>query len=388
MNFDDSAAEAAFRQKARRWLHATAAPHPAESSSGVLSLFEHADPEDERAWVKRCREWQHTKYQGGFGAIAWPREWGGRGGTIMEAVIFEQEEAAFAVDTGAFDITLGMVAPTILTHGTEDQRSHLVPILSGEELWCQLFSEPDAGSDLGALKTTAHQDGGAWRINGQKVWTSGAQSADWGYLLARSDPDAPKHAGITAFMVRMDAPGITIRPLRQMTGGAHFNEVFLDDVQIPDGQRIDAIGSGWRVAMTTLMNERFAAAKFTAVGARLVTGLRHLAAEHGLSGDPVVRQELVRLQVAAGVMRFSNDRVLTSISQGSTPGPEGSLAKLSLVRLLQDAASLAVRLAGPSGVLHDQWSQFVCGVPGMRLGGGTDEVLRNILAERVLGLPR
>jgi acyl-CoA dehydrogenase len=230
------------------------------------------------------------------------------------------------------------------------------------------------------------RDGDEWVLNGQKVWTSGAQYADWGYLLARTDFDAPKHRGLTAFMLPMSSAGVTVRPLRQMTGGASFNEVFFEDVRIPDDQRLDAEGAGWRVALTTLMNERFSAGEMGG-GAGIVAALRGLARERGANTDPVVRQQIAQLHMYAEVMRFTSYRSLTALSRGSVPGPEGSIAKLAATRLLRASGDLGAALSGPFGTLTGEWAALVCGAPGMRLGGGTDEVMRNIIAERVLGLP-
>ncbi|MEW6475793.1 MAG: acyl-CoA dehydrogenase family protein [Actinomycetota bacterium] len=387
MDFLDSPAEAAFRAEAVAFLEAHASRRPADTSR-LVSFFEDEGTESEqRAWVKACRDWQRTKYEAGFAAISWPKEWGGRGGTLMEEIIFAEEEQRFDVETGAFLISLGMIAPTLMTHGTDEQRAHVARILSGEEVWCQLFSEPTAGSDLAAMRTRAGRDGDVWVVNGQKVWTSGAHYSDWGYLLARSDFDVPKHAGLTAFILPMDTPGVTVRPLRQMTGGASFNEVFFDDVRIPDAHRLDAPGNGWRVALTTLMNERFSVGGNT-TGFRSWGALLRLAREAGRVDDPIVRQRLAEIHIGLEVLRFNGYRALTAISQGGVPGPEGSIGKLALVRVMTAMSALIMELAGPAGTLQSVESQWCLGVPGVRIGGGTDEVMRNIIGERVLGLPR
>jgi acyl-CoA dehydrogenase len=388
MDFHDAPEEAAFRAEAVRFLegHATRRAG-AGADDGLVSFFEDDGTDDEqRAWVKACREWQHTKYDNGFAAISWPGQWGGRGGTLMEEIIFAEEEQRFAVETGAFLISLGMIAPTLMVHGTDEQRAHGARILSGDEVWCQLFSEPAAGSDLAGVRTRAVPDGDDWIVNGQKVWTSGAHYSDWGYLLARSDADVPKHAGLTAFVLPMDTPGVTVRPLRQMTGGAGFNEVFFDDVRLPDSARLGAPGHGWRVALTTLMNERFSVAGNT-TGSRSWSGLLRLARDRGRTGDPVVRQRLARIHIGLQTLRYNGYRALTAISRGGTPGPEGSIGKLGLVRVLQEMSGLLVELAGPAGTLDSVESRWCLGVPGVRIGGGTDEVMRNIVGERVLGLP-
>ena len=385
MNFDDTTDEAAFRREARQWLEANAERRDGPGGA-FLDIFEHRDGDEERDWLKRCRAWQHTKYQGGYGAVTVPPEWGGRGGTAIEEAIFEQEEAAFDVATGAFGITLNMIAPTVLAHGVEEQRDGVRRMLCGDEIWCQLFSEPGAGSDLAGLQTRAVADGSDWVVNGQKVWTSGAHYADHGYLIARTDPAAPKHKGLTAFLLPMGQEGVTVRPLRQMTGGAHFNEVFFDEVRIPDSDRLGDVGGGWRVLLTTLANERGMANGFEA-GPRLRDALVALARERDLAADPGVRQELAALHTAVELGRFTSYRALTAMSQGRPLGPEVAGAKLSLTRMLARMGALAGHLAGPDLTLGGDWADLLCGVPGIRIAGGTDEILHNILGERVLGLP-
>lgn len=383
MDFDETPAEAQFRSEARSWLAANAAPRSTDSEP-ILPLFEHADAAQELEWVRACRQWQAVKASGGYAAITWPRELGGRNGTAIQEIIFEQEERRFDVATGAFGITLGMVAPTLIAHGNEVQRAHVPRMLSGDEIWCQLFSEPNAGSDLAAMRTSATRDGDDWLITGQKVWTSGAHYADWGYLIARTDPSVPKHRGLTAFILPMNSPGVDVRPLRQMTGGANFNEVYLDEVRVPDAYRLDDPGSGWRVALTTLMNERFSARGLPPSAFDAVVGL---ARAQQRSADPVIRQSLARLYTAMQVNQFSVQRALTSISRGATPGPEGSGGKIAHVESLRQISALCMQLAGPNGTLDNEWSQIELGVPGMRIGGGTDEIQLNIIGERVLGLP-
>ena len=388
MDFADTPAEANFRAEARAWLleHAHArAGHPNDLKAHVP--FDHEDNEEECNWVSACREWQRTKYEAGYAAIAWPTSAGGRGGTPMEEVIFAQEEARFNVPSGAFAITLGMVAPTILRHGTDQQKTHLPRMLSGKELWCQLFSEPAAGSDLASLQTRALRDGEEWVVRGQKVWTSLAHHADWGYLLCRTDSSVPKHRGLTAFLLPMNIPGITIRPLRQMTGGASFNEVFLDDVRVSDRHRLGACGAGWHVAVTTLMNER---SSYTgkAPGQAAFDAIVTVARSCGRDSDPIVRDRLAQLYVLMEVNRYSSYRILTAISKGTVPGPEGSVAKLAVARILRIMSNLAVDVDGPAGVVEGPAASLLVGAPGLRLAGGTDEILRNIVAERVLGLPR
>jgi alkylation response protein AidB-like acyl-CoA dehydrogenase len=363
MDFHDTPEEAAFRAEAIRFLERHAVRR-AEHAEEIVSFFE-----DE-----------------GTAAIAWPTEWGGRGGSLIEELIFAEEEQRFEVERGAFLISLGMIAPTIMAYGTPEQRAHVSRILSGDEVWCQLFSEPSAGSDLAGMQTKASFESGGWVITGQKVWTSGAHYSDWGYLLARSNAKVPKHAGLTAFVLPMNTPGVTIRPLRQMTGGSSFNEVFFDDVRLPDTSRLGDPGAGWRVALTTLMNERVSVGGNT-TGYRSWGGLLHLARRTGRDDDPIVRQRLADIHIMLQVLRFNGYRALTAISKGESPGPEGSISKLAFVRVTQAMGSLLMDLSGAAGTLVCDESQWFLGGPGVRIGGGTDEVMRNIIGERVLGLP-
>lgn len=289
MDFDDTPEEAAFRAEARAWLEAHAIPkgHPDDFSAGIWSS---AYREEE--YVARCRAWQRTLFEGGWAGITWPTAVGGRGGRPIEQAIFNQEQARFGVSSAAFAIAIGMVGPTILAHGTRAEQARFLPaMLRGDELWCQLFSEPDAGSDLANLATRAVRDGDGWLVTGQKVWTSNATRAEWGILLARTNPDVPKHQGITCFLLDMATPGIEIRPLRQLTGEAHFSEVFLDRVRIPDVHVLGAPGDGWRVAQTTLASERSAIAGGS--GGADPPGLIALARQCGRDRDPIVRQALV-----------------------------------------------------------------------------------------------
>jgi alkylation response protein AidB-like acyl-CoA dehydrogenase len=386
VDFDDTPEEAAFRARVRGWLAEHASPKTNTPDDPIV-FFDHGAADDEEKWVQACRAWQHTKNRDGYAAIRWPSDWGGLGGTIMQDVIFSDEESRFDVATGAFGITMGMVAPTIATHGTAEQRAHLTRILCGEQIWCQLFSEPGAGSDLAGLQTRAFRDGDEWVLTGQKVWTSGAHYADWGYLLARTDPSVPKHRGLTAFLIPMDTPGVVIRPLRQMTGDAPFNEVFFDGARVPDANRLGAQGDGWRVAITTLMNERFSAGGLSN-SAHVFAALLELVKQQGAANDPNTRQRVADLYTRVEVHRLTLARALTSISKGREPGPEGSLAKLTAGRVTKATGDIAIQLLGASGMLENKWSALFVTLPGVRLGGGTDEVMRNILGERVLGLPR
>ncbi|MEZ5169221.1 MAG: acyl-CoA dehydrogenase family protein [Acidimicrobiia bacterium] len=393
MDFEDTPAEAEFRAEARSWLETHAEPRSDDSSHGVLSVLgrESDSPDD----IAVAREWQAKAAGDGWAGISWPTEYGGRGATFMEQVIWGQECARFDVPDSVFRIGVSLGGPTVIAHGTENQkRRFLPPLLMGEEIWCQLFSEPGAGSDLASLRTGAVADGDEWIINGQKVWSSGAHYSKWGFLLARTDPDVPKHQGITWFLLDMEASGIEIRPLRQMTGLSHFNEVFFDDVRIPDGCRVGDLHDGWRVAQTTLLHERSMMGEFGAGGIvdALVAAAKRQAAEEGV--DPRTRQDLADLHVRAETVRFIGLRIITAISQGGFPGAEASVAKLAMARLLNDAGALGIRISGPAAVVKkpdeyaNEWWETLLAAPALRIAGGSDEVQRNIIGERVLGLPK
>ncbi len=394
MDFNDSPEEAAFRKEARTWLEANAKPRdPNESSAGVLS--ERYGPD----FVEEAQAWQKKKAEAGWACITWPKEYGGRGGNAMQSVIWGQEEARFETPAPIFAIGLGMAGPTIMAHGTDEQKARWLPkMVSGEEIWCQLFSEPSAGSDLAGLRTTAVKDGDEWVVNGQKIWTTGAHFCDWGILVTRTDPNVPKHAGLTYFVVDMKAPGIEVRPIVQINRATGFNEVFFSDVRIPDTDRLDAVGNGWKVAITTLMNER--ASIGGGGGASDPIGeLLTLARQVELDGGPAlddagVRQRIADFYVRRKGLQLTSFRSLTALSRGGIPGPEASLGKLVGARLMQEMGAFGMELAGPAGALGPEaalqsgsWQESYLASPGLRIAGGTDEVLRNIIAERVLRLP-
>jgi len=386
MDFDDTPEEAALRTEVRTWLEAHAEPRP------VAGRGRFPGPDDPD-YVERCKQWQGVLYEGGWAGITWPKEFGGRGGTPMQQLIFNQEQARFDVSTGAFAVGIGMAGPTLIGHGSDAQKKeHLDPLLRGERVWCQLFSEPGAGSDLAGLGTRAVLDGDVWIVNGQKVWNSGAHHSDWGILIARTDPDQPKHRGITYFVVDMRTPGIDVRPLRQITGVAHFNEVFLTDVAIPVENVIGPVNGGWGVAHTTLANER-----------NLIGGagsgsdfseIARLARSCGRAGSATDRQKLAAAYTRMQLLRYLGFRVQTALSQGQLPGPESSVLKLAYsihVNLLGD---LVVDLQGAPGMLGGAdaleggvWEQAFLNQWMSRIGGGTDQVQRNVIAERVLGMP-
>ncbi len=387
----DSPEEAAFRAEARSWLESHAVPYaePPVSPSAIVAEW---TPAEEEKKLAEAKAWQRTKFEDGWAGVAWPTEYGGRGGTPMQALIFAQEEGRFDVPHDALVVGLGWCGPAVMQHGTAEQKERLVrPLLRGDEVWCQLFSEPGAGSDLAGLKTRAVRDGDEWVVDGQKVWTTFAHRSDWGLCIARHDADVPKHGGLTAFIVDMATPGIECRPLRQMTDSSNFNEVFLDGVRVPDANRIGAVGDGWRVVITTFMYERFSGS-FS--GASVLQSLRKLIAQTGKASDPAVRDRFAALYARAHALRYNSLRLITAISQGRMPGPEGSVMKLGGTILLSDIYEFAVELLGPEGMLlagdapwAGEWHDAFLGAPGLRIGGGTDQVQRNIIGERVLGLP-
>jgi alkylation response protein AidB-like acyl-CoA dehydrogenase len=372
-----------FRAAARTWLEEHATRRPARGvlqwgdGPDTVSLFRDTSEADELAQLEAARAWQRLKYDAGYGAIDWPTAYGGAGLSVAHEQTFRRLEAEYATPMAveALSISVFLEAATILHLGSEEQKARwLRPLRRGDELCCQLFSEPGAGSDLGSIALRAARDGDGWLLNGQKVWTSGAQFADLGYLVGRTDPSAPRQRALTAFLVPMRAPGVTVRPLRQMTGGATFNEVFFDDVRLPDSARLGEVGAGWAAMMTTLAFERSGAADGLGFGGtELVDRLVLTARHHGRDRDPVIRQRLADLY---------------------GPGAVGSLLKLAYTRELQAAGELAGQLIGPAMVADTgewgtyAWSSLTSGVPGIRLGGGTDEIQKNTVAERVLGLPR
>ena len=394
MDFSDTPEEVAFRNEARAWLDANA---ELKRDGAALTAAERGRPET----IEAAQAWQARKADGGWACITWPEEYGGRAATPIQNVIWNQEEARYDTPPNVFTIGQGMLGPTIMTHGTDGQKSqYLRKMLRGEEIWCQLFSEPGAGSDLAGLRTAARQDeeGGDWLINGQKIWTSGAHYSKWGMIVTRTDPTAVKHAGITYFVVDMHSPGIEIRGIKQINGGTGFSEVFFSDVRVPDKNRVGEVNDGWRGAITTLMNER--ASIGGGGGGAGFSELMRLAKETDWNGqsalsDPSVRQRLADFYVRSKGLQYTGYRTLTAISRGTTPGPEASIGKLVGAPLRQQMASFACDLQGIMGGTLDSelspdeglWQEMWLASPGLRLAGGTDEILRNILAERVLRLP-
>jgi alkylation response protein AidB-like acyl-CoA dehydrogenase len=390
VNFEDTPEEAAFREECRAFL----SQHAALKEPGALRVTMSTLAEDEEAHVKACRDWQRTKAEAGWAGLTWPVAYGGRGLSGLMQGIFLEEEARYDVPTGMFAQAIGMVGPTIIVHGTEEQKQQfLQPILRGEQVWCQLFSEPDAGSDLASLACRAVRDGDEYIVNGQKVWTSSAHVSDWGMLLVRTDLDAPKHKGITYLLVDMRSPGIEVRPLRQATGAAEFNEVFLNDLRVPAQNVLGPENGGWGVAMTTLTSERADIGSNHGMGFGTVLGL---ARRFGVTDDPVMRQKLMQLYTSYEISRFMGYRIRTAASKGVAPGPEVSVMKIAVSDRLAFQGDLVEEIQGPEGMLWGEdaaddgyWQAMVfMGQWMARIGGGTEDVQRNIVGERVLGLPR
>jgi acyl-CoA dehydrogenase len=401
VDFEDSPEEADFRARARDWLAANAVTKgsPGDFSAGAFSG--EIDPNE---YVKRCRWWQGLLYESGWAGISWPKAFAGQGGKLIQEAIFAEEQGRYGVSTGVFAVAHGMVAPTLMQHGSsEQQQRYLGPMLRGEELWCQLFSEPEAGSDLASLTTRAVRDGDEFVVDGQKVWTSYAHASEWGILIARtggegSASDEPrskptKHQGITYFVVDMSTPGIDVRPLRQMNGEAHFNEVFLSGVRIPAANVIGEVDEGWKIAVTTLSNERVAISGGSGISDP--DRLLQLARSLGRAEDAVFRQEFARAWTRNEIIRYLRLRTRTAMSQGRRAGPEGSVMKLAYARYVKHLSALAVGVQGPYGTLaypdalgDGVFLQKFIGAVQSSIGGGTDEIQRNIVGERVLGLPR
>ncbi len=392
MDFSDTPEEAEFRAEARAFLDANAE----RRKPGAVEGYRRG--QDAPGAIDRARDFQARKAAAGFAGIAWPKEWGGRGGTPIQQIIYNQEEAKYDVLSGIFTIGLGMAIPTICTWGTPAHRDRFAPpALRGEEIWCQLFSEPSGGSDLAALRTRAERDGDDWVVNGQKIWTSGAHYSAFGILVARTDPNVPKHAGLTFFILDMQSPGVTIRPIRQLTGSAHFNEVFFDNVRVPDAMRIGKVGQGWRVALTTLMNERHGVREAPGPDfAEIFELARQLELEDGPALDnAAVQERLAEWYTRTQGLRFTKFRTMTSLSRGQTPGPESSITKLVAASKTQEIAAFGLELIGMAGPmmgpdmpLAGLFEEALLYSPALRIAGGTDEIMRNIIAERVLDLPQ
>ena len=395
MNFDDTPQEAAFRAEARNWVQANAPKEfeaeLSQASLGRISL-KSAD------MVAVGKSWQKKKSDAGWACLSWPKEYGGRGASPIEKVIWQQEEGVYGKLTQPFQIGEGMCGPTVMAFGSEaDKRERLPKLASGEEIWCQLFSEPAGGSDVAGLRTRAERDGDDWIVNGQKIWTSGAHYSDYGILITRTDPTVPKHKGLTMFFLDMKSPGVEIKPIRQANGQSEFNEVYFTDVRIPDSQRLGEVGDGWNVSLTTLMNERMS------IGASVATGFPELfdyCSSLVVDGRPAIEDRAVRAKLAnwavkASGLKYTAFRSISALSRGERPGPENSIGKLVAGAMIQEVATYALDLQGAAGVVSDpadaevegKFQAMLLRSPATRVEGGTDEILRNIIAERVLGLP-
>ena len=394
----------AFEGQARSFLESNAARKEEEKKfvwgegSDKVGLFDERTRDREHEELAKAQTWRATKFDAGFGWITGPTSHGGRELPYPYQRAWDSLESRYVVPNQSFfTIGLGMVAPTILAHASDAARqAYLTKMYRGDIVGCQLFSEPGAGSDLASLQTRAERDGEEWIINGQKVWTSGAHYSDIGEIICRTDPNQPKHRGLTGFVVDMRAPGVEVRPLRQMTGGASFNEVFFTDVRVRDDHRLGDVNNGWNVALTTLMNERAAIGAGGGGGGvgGLMTRAIEMARHYGLSTDPLIRDQLVDVIINMRVANYNNQRAMDKIKAGQLPGPEMSLAKLTGTMNTTRLANLVASILGPRLVADSgewgtyAWSQLVLGSPGGRIAGGSDEVMRNIVAERVLGLPK
>ncbi len=383
MDLDDTPEQAAYRAQVRAWLNEHAPEAPVLEGADAIS--------DEDELLRARRAWQGKLAEGGLAGVTWPKEYGGQGLGPIEQVICNQEIGQARVPGILDAIGVGMLGPTIIAHGSDAQKSrYLGPMLHGDEVWCQLFSEPAAGSDLAAVQARARlNDDGSWRLSGQKVWTTNAQFASYGLLLARTDADVPKHKGLTMFIVPMDAAGVTVRGLRQISGEAEFNEVFFDDVALDGDAVVGGVGNGWGTALTTLMFERVTIGLGgEALGYNSDRFARAIAADEHARKDPEVRHQLGEIASELLAVRFTGYRTLTALQQGQIPGPEAGLAKVTIVNGAIRAGELIADVIGPDALAPDSdWAYMISFLPGLKSAGGTEEILRNTVGERVLGLP-
>ena len=376
MDLTLSPQEQAFRDELREWL---AANHPGEEPEGDEAAFEFR------------KEWQRKLADAGWAGLSWPKEYGGRGATLIEQAIFNEEVVRAKAPQVANVLGLVMGGPVVIAHGSEEQKQrYLKPILTAEEIWCQGFSEPESGSDLASLKTKAVKDNGEWVVTGQKVWTTFAHEAKWCMLVARTDFDAPKHKGLTYFLMDMEQDAVQVRPLRQITGESEFNELFIEEARIPDENVVGGVGNGWMVALTTLMHERAGLAFGLQVQLKIALGqLMELAREKGLDQDPITRQRIAQLYMESEAIRLNASRGLTQIMKTGIPGPEGSLTKWQWSDANQAMTELAMDVKGAEAPIIDaDWTYRFLRARANSIEGGTTEILKNIVAERVLGLPR
>jgi alkylation response protein AidB-like acyl-CoA dehydrogenase len=383
VDLDDTPPQAAYRAQVRSWLEEHRSEAPVVRGPDAIT--------DEDEMLAARRAWQGKLAEGGLAGVTWPKEFGGQGLGPIEQVICNQEIGRAGVPGILDAIGVGMLGPTIIAHGDDEQKArYLAPLLHGDEVWCQLFSEPAAGSDLAAVQSRARQqDDRSWRLSGQKVWTTNAQFASFGLLLARTDPDVPKHKGLTMFIVPMDAPGVTVRGLRQISGEAEFNEVFFDDVPLDADAVVGGVGNGWTTALTTLMFERVTIGLGSeGLGYSSDRFAKAIAALRDARRDPEVRRELGEIASDLTAVRFTGYRTLTALAKGQIPGPEAGLAKVTLVSNAIKAGDLIADVLGPDALSDDsEWAYMISFLPGLKSAGGTEEILRNTIGERVLGLP-
>jgi alkylation response protein AidB-like acyl-CoA dehydrogenase len=391
---DEAPAVAAFRKKVRDWLDSTAPAHGWLKTPGATRRRVGVGDEDAVARNHAC---QKALFDAGFAGLSWPKEYGGQGLALREQIIFNEESSKYDLPLAIYIIGLGMCGPTLLAVGSEEQKQRYIPpMLRGEEVWCQLFSEPGAGSDVAGLTMRAVRDGDEWVLNGQKIWTSGAHHCQFGIVLARSNPDVPKHKGLTMFVVDLRSAGISIKPIRQIDGGEHFNEVFFDDVRIPDANVLGGVERGWQAATATLMNERVSLGAVRPLDDVPSTELLiDVAKASGQASDPVLQDALADLWMRQRAVSLLGERITAAILSGNTPGPEGSVAKLVRTDFGDRSAKLAASIAGPRAAAWladtpngDTWANNLLFVPSLSIAGGTDEVLKTIIGERVLGLPK
>jgi alkylation response protein AidB-like acyl-CoA dehydrogenase len=382
VDLKDTPEQAEYRTAVRTWLQRYGRQAPVLRGEGAI--------ENEAEAVEAHRAWQRQLAEAGFVGVTWPTEYGGQGRGPLEQVVINQEINLAGLPGILDSIGVGMLGPTIIAHGSEEQKQrYLAPMLHGDEVWCQLFSEPAAGSDLAGIQARARrQEDGSWRLSGQKVWTTNAQFASFGLLLARTDADVPKHKGLTMFIVPMDAPGITIRGLRQISGEAEFNEVFFDEVALDADATVGPIHGGWGVAMTTLMFERLAIGGGSeAMGYRAERFARAIVSDPDAAANREVRTRLGEIATDLLALRFTGYRMLTAIQRGQIPGPEAGLSKVTAVNAAIDAGDLIADVLGPEALAASEWAYFISYLPGLKSAGGTEEILRNTIGERVLGLP-
>ncbi len=367
--------------------------------SDKVAVFEEKSKDAERRDVEASKQWRQTMFDAGFGWITGPTQYGGCALPSSYQRAYDDVSANFQTpNQSPFSIGLGMVAPTFLAHGSDAAKDkYLRAMYRGEIVGCQLFSEPGAGSDLASLQTKAERDGDEWVITGQKVWTTGAQFSDVGEVICRTDPNLPKHKGLTGFIVDMNSPGVEVRPLRQMTGGSSFNEVFFNEVHVPDQNRLGDVNQGWTVALTTLMNERAAIGGGGGGGRSEMTALTRLSEllnAMGKGDDLVLRQELINIFIHGQVQKYSGMRAMAKMKAGQLPGAEMSTGKLALAMNMTRTSDFVSKVLGMKITANSgewgtyAWADYVLGTPGMRIAGGSDEVMRNIVGERVLGLPK